>query len=162
MRSRPRAHRAAADGVARATHEIVALGASVPTVATVFGELAPAASFAVGDGPLRLLRDLGARVPISPADDLEAISRATGGAGGVKPPRHGLSLRTATIVSSAWPRPWTTPRAIAGRARAAPGLMNRSTQNGARYRARRRIRSAWVSPCGGPTFWCHEIHSNPP
>jgi hypothetical protein len=59
-------------------YEIVALGASRPTIATAFGELAPSASLAVGDGPLRLVHTLGALVPILRADDLAAISRTTG------------------------------------------------------------------------------------
>jgi hypothetical protein len=59
-------------------YEIVGLGASAPTVATAFGELAPSASFPVGDGPLRLVRALGAAVPILRADDLAGISLTTG------------------------------------------------------------------------------------
>jgi hypothetical protein len=58
-------------------YEIVAVGASTPTVATAFGELAPSASFPVGDGPLRLVHALGATVPILSADDLATISRTT-------------------------------------------------------------------------------------
>jgi hypothetical protein len=59
-------------------YEIAALGASTPTVAAVFGELAPAASFSVGDRPLRLLHALGGAVPILRADDLDGISRTAG------------------------------------------------------------------------------------
>jgi len=58
-------------------YEIVALGASVPALATAFGELAPESSFAVDDGPLQALRDLGAAVPLVEHDDLDAISRMT-------------------------------------------------------------------------------------
>ena len=64
--------------LAPGAHEIVALGASVPTVATAFGELAPAHSFGVGVDPLPAVVALGASVPVLPADDLDAISRTTG------------------------------------------------------------------------------------
>jgi Coenzyme PQQ synthesis protein D (PqqD) len=78
---RDRAHTGdALPTLAAGEHEIVALGASVPSVATAFGELAPAVSFAVGDGPLRSVAALGTVVPIVVADDLEAISRTTGAA----------------------------------------------------------------------------------
>jgi hypothetical protein len=61
--------------LAPGAYEIVALGASVPTTATAFGELAPARAFPVGDGPLRLVHELGSAVPLVRADDLDAISR---------------------------------------------------------------------------------------
>jgi hypothetical protein len=76
---RDRAHPGAAPiALPAGDHDVVALGASVPTVARAFGELAPASSFDVGDAPLRLLRDLGDAVPVVGADDQDAISRTTG------------------------------------------------------------------------------------
>ncbi len=76
---RDRAHIGSAPpALAPGEHEIAALAASAPSVATAFGELAPASSFSVGDGPLRLVHDLGGSVPVVAADDLDEISRLTG------------------------------------------------------------------------------------
>ena len=108
-------------------------GASVPTVATAFGELAPAHSFAVGDGPLRSCVALGASVPVVPADDLDAISRTTGGRrrGEAAPARLGVADRDDRLVGVPEPVHHTAGDRGA-RLGSAPGLITTSTQNGAR------------------------------
>jgi hypothetical protein len=75
---RDRAHLGPAPlALAPGDHELVGFGASPPTIAAAFGALAPSITFGVGDGPLRLVHDLGASVPVVEADDLAAISRLT-------------------------------------------------------------------------------------
>jgi hypothetical protein len=66
----------------RGVHEVVAVGASAPTTARVFGEMAPTTGPATGRAALDAVRALAAAVPVVDAADPEAVVAALRGRAG--------------------------------------------------------------------------------